>query len=143
MTSIARLQPAADGSPHEVSLPESHPTNLSVPLKFVAALLVASVMADKVPITNPRLATILKNKQHTPGRVQKPQQQLRDRERNRGSHLGIPGKVRRRQCDWLMEVRYVQDDGTIASLKFVADENGYQPESDLLPVAPHFPHPMP
>lgn len=28
-------------------------------------------------------------------------------------------------------------------MKFVANENGYQPESDLLPIAPEFPHPIP
>ncbi|XP_042888222.1 cuticle protein AMP1A-like [Penaeus japonicus] len=38
---------------------------------------------------------------------------------------------------------YTAPDGTPVSLKFVADENGYQPQSDLLPVAPEFPHPIP
>ncbi|XP_047483162.1 cuticle protein AM1274-like [Penaeus chinensis] len=38
---------------------------------------------------------------------------------------------------------YPQEDGTVASFKFVADENGFQPESSLLPVAPAFPHPIP
>ncbi|XP_071521456.1 cuticle protein AMP4-like isoform X3 [Panulirus ornatus] len=38
---------------------------------------------------------------------------------------------------------YPQEDGSVASVQFVADENGFQPESDLLPVAPAFPHPIP
>ncbi|XP_068206615.1 cuticle protein AMP1A-like [Palaemon carinicauda] len=38
---------------------------------------------------------------------------------------------------------YTAPDGTPVSLKFVADENGFQPQSDLLPVAPEFPHPIP
>ncbi|XP_066983688.1 endocuticle structural glycoprotein SgAbd-1-like [Macrobrachium rosenbergii] len=38
---------------------------------------------------------------------------------------------------------YPMEDGSIATFNFVADENGYQPQSDLLPVAPAFPHPIP
>ncbi|XP_042218194.1 cuticle protein AMP1A-like [Homarus americanus] len=38
---------------------------------------------------------------------------------------------------------YTAPDGTPVHVKFVADENGYQPQSDLLPVAPAFPHPIP
>ncbi|KAK4326489.1 hypothetical protein Pmani_003015 [Petrolisthes manimaculis] len=38
---------------------------------------------------------------------------------------------------------YTAPDGTPVYVKFVADENGYQPESDLLPVAPEFPHEIP
>ncbi|XP_050700851.1 cuticle protein AMP1A-like [Eriocheir sinensis] len=38
---------------------------------------------------------------------------------------------------------YTAPDGTPVRVKFVANENGYQPESDLLPVAPEFPHPIP
>ncbi|XP_042218182.1 cuticle protein AM1199-like [Homarus americanus] len=38
---------------------------------------------------------------------------------------------------------YTAPDGTPVYVKFVADENGYQPQSDLLPVAPEFPHPIP
>ncbi|XP_050700779.1 cuticle protein AMP1A-like isoform X1 [Eriocheir sinensis] len=38
---------------------------------------------------------------------------------------------------------YTAPDGTFVEVKFVADGNGYQPESDLLPVAPAFPHPIP
>ncbi|KAG0711605.1 Cuticle protein AMP1A [Chionoecetes opilio] len=38
---------------------------------------------------------------------------------------------------------YTAPDGTLVEMKFVADENGFQPESSLLPVAPEFPHPIP
>ena len=38
---------------------------------------------------------------------------------------------------------YTAPDGTPVTVKFVADANGYQPESALLPVAPAFPHPIP
>jgi len=39
--------------------------------------------------------------------------------------------------------RYTAPDGTPVVVKYVADENGFQPQSDLLPVAPEFPHPIP
>lgn len=39
--------------------------------------------------------------------------------------------------------RYTAPDGTPVQVKFVANENGFQPQSDLLPVAPEFPHPIP
>ncbi|KAK4326480.1 hypothetical protein Pmani_003006 [Petrolisthes manimaculis] len=38
---------------------------------------------------------------------------------------------------------YISPEGIEVKLKFVANENGFQPESDLLPVAPEFPHPIP
>nr|XP_027230585.1 endocuticle structural glycoprotein SgAbd-8-like [Penaeus vannamei] len=34
-------------------------------------------------------------------------------------------------------------DGQVFDLQFVADLNGYQPQSSFLPVAPAFPHPIP
>ncbi|XP_045593615.1 endocuticle structural glycoprotein SgAbd-1 [Procambarus clarkii] len=34
-------------------------------------------------------------------------------------------------------------DGQVFQLSYVADENGFQPESPFLPVAPEFPHPIP
>ncbi|XP_064094429.1 cuticle protein AMP1A-like [Macrobrachium nipponense] len=36
---------------------------------------------------------------------------------------------------------YTAPDGTEVVVKYVANENGFQPQSDLLPVAPEFPHP--
>ncbi|KAK3874687.1 hypothetical protein Pcinc_020397 [Petrolisthes cinctipes] len=41
------------------------------------------------------------------------------------------------------EYSYTAPDGTPIHVKFVADENGFQPQSDILPVAPEFPHPIP
>ncbi|XP_071516421.1 cuticle protein AMP1A-like [Panulirus ornatus] len=38
---------------------------------------------------------------------------------------------------------YVSPDGTPVHVTFVADENGFQPQSDVLPVAPAFPFPIP
>nr|XP_027208987.1 endocuticle structural glycoprotein ABD-4-like [Penaeus vannamei] len=38
------------------------------------------------------------------------------------------------------EYSYTAPDGTEVHVKYVADENGFQPQSDLLPVAPEFPH---
>merc|ERR1719187_462917 len=41
------------------------------------------------------------------------------------------------------EYSYTAPDGTEVHVKYVANENGFQPQSDLLPVAPEFPHPIP
>ncbi|XP_042218165.1 cuticle protein AMP1A-like [Homarus americanus] len=41
------------------------------------------------------------------------------------------------------EFSYTAPDGQRISVKYVADENGFQPQSDSLPVAPAFPHPIP
>ncbi|XP_037780195.1 cuticle protein AMP1A-like [Penaeus monodon] len=41
------------------------------------------------------------------------------------------------------EYSYTAPDGTPIHVRFVADENGFQPQSDALPVAPEFPHPIP
>ncbi|XP_037780499.1 cuticle protein CP14.6-like [Penaeus monodon] len=41
------------------------------------------------------------------------------------------------------EYSYTAPDGTEIHLTFVADENGFQPQGDHLPVAPEFPHPIP
>ncbi|XP_037780451.1 cuticle protein AMP1A-like [Penaeus monodon] len=38
---------------------------------------------------------------------------------------------------------YTAPDGTDVHLQYVADEGGFQPQGDHLPVAPAFPHPIP
>lgn len=35
--------------------------------------------------------------------------------------------------------RFPLEDGRIAEVTYVANENGFQPESDLIPVAPEMP----
>ena len=39
--------------------------------------------------------------------------------------------------------RFTFPNGEDFELRFVANENGFQPESEWLPVAPEFPHPIP
>lgn len=38
---------------------------------------------------------------------------------------------------------FTHPDGTVHKVTYVADENGFRPSSDLLPVAPKNPHPIP
>merc|ERR1712142_1277419 len=38
---------------------------------------------------------------------------------------------------------YVLEDGSIGSVQYIADENGFRVQSPLVPVAPAFPHPLP
>merc|ERR1711970_601716 len=40
-------------------------------------------------------------------------------------------------------ISFTHPDGTPFHLTYIADENGFQPQSDALPVAPAFPHPIP
>ncbi|XP_076035292.1 cuticle protein AM/CP1114-like [Oratosquilla oratoria] len=40
-------------------------------------------------------------------------------------------------------VSFTFPDGQVFDLSFVADADGYKPESSFLPVAPAFPHPIP
>ncbi|XP_042887674.1 cuticle protein AM/CP1114-like [Penaeus japonicus] len=38
---------------------------------------------------------------------------------------------------------YTLDDGSVVEVRYQADENGFQAQSPLLPIAPEFPHPIP
>ncbi|XP_068228020.1 larval cuticle protein 65Ag1-like [Palaemon carinicauda] len=41
------------------------------------------------------------------------------------------------------KISFTLPDGQQFEMTFVADENGFQPQSSFLPVAPEFPHPIP
>ncbi|XP_042891004.1 cuticle protein AMP4-like [Penaeus japonicus] len=53
------------------------------------------------------------------------------------SNQGTPGSEG--QSNMQGSFSFPLADGTIAQVSFIADENGYQPSSDLLPVAPPLP----
>ncbi|XP_064089677.1 cuticle protein AM/CP1114-like [Macrobrachium nipponense] len=110
-------------------------------LVLVVSLLAVSALADKAPGANPKFAAILKNDQHAPDEFGNHNS---DWETENGIEVHISGSQGATGgANVIGSWSYTQDDGSVANLKFVADENGYQPESDLLPVAPHFPHPIP
>ncbi|MCL4142602.1 UNVERIFIED_CONTAM: hypothetical protein GTU68_019108, partial [Idotea baltica] len=56
-----------------------------------------------------------------------------------GSPLSIDGYPTGQQG----YVSFTFPNGEKYDMKFVANENGFQPESSWLPVAPEFPHPIP
>ncbi|MCL4156239.1 UNVERIFIED_CONTAM: hypothetical protein GTU68_015356, partial [Idotea baltica] len=56
-----------------------------------------------------------------------------------GSPLSIDGYPTGQQGS----ISFTFPNGEEYDLKFVANENGFQPESSWLPVAPEFPHPIP
>ncbi|KAK8377693.1 hypothetical protein O3P69_013974 [Scylla paramamosain] len=53
------------------------------------------------------------------------------------SKTGTPGSEG--QSNFQGSFRFPLDDGTFAEVRYVADEFGYKPESDLLPVGPELP----
>ncbi|XP_047478438.1 cuticle protein AM1159-like [Penaeus chinensis] len=53
------------------------------------------------------------------------------------SNTGTPGSEG--QSNMQGSYSFLLPDGTLAEVSFVADENGFQPSSDLLPVAPPLP----
>ncbi|XP_042870902.1 cuticle protein AM/CP1114-like [Penaeus japonicus] len=103
-------------------------------------LLVAVAAADKMPFAAPPVA-ILRSDQHTPN---EDGAHSFDFEAENGIEFHVSGSQgatggANSIGDW----SYPLPDGSTAEFKFVANENGYQPESSLLPVAPAFPHPIP
>nr|P81384.1 RecName: Full=Cuticle protein AMP1A; AltName: Full=HA-AMP1A [Homarus americanus] len=50
---------------------------------------------------------------------------------------GTPGSEG--QSNYQGSFRFTLEDGTIAEVTYIADENGFQPSSDLLPVGPPAP----
>ncbi|XP_066941710.1 cuticle protein AMP4-like [Macrobrachium rosenbergii] len=57
------------------------------------------------------------------------------------SEAGSPGSEG--QTNVQGSFRFPMEDGSIAEVTYIADENGFQVQSPLLPVAPQFPHPIP
>ena len=45
--------------------------------------------------------------------------------------------------EFFLVISYTLDDGSVVEVRYQADENGFQAQSPLLPVAPEFPHPIP
>ncbi|XP_069176111.1 cuticle protein AMP4-like isoform X1 [Procambarus clarkii] len=108
--------------------------------KILMVALTAVAVADKLPETVPVVA-ILRSQQVNPDELGA---HSSDFEADNGIKVQLSGSEgaaggSNMAGSW----SYPQEDGSIASVKFVADENGYQPQSDLLPVAPGFPHPIP
>ncbi|XP_066983733.1 cuticle protein AM/CP1114-like isoform X2 [Macrobrachium rosenbergii] len=94
-----------------------------------------------MPLVNPPVVAILKNEQHTPDEFGNHNS---DFVAENGIEVHISGSQGESGgANVIGSWSYPLEDGSKAEFKFVADENGYQPESDLLPVAPAFPHPIP
>ncbi|XP_042887673.1 cuticle protein AM/CP1114-like [Penaeus japonicus] len=59
----------------------------------------------------------------------------------RQSEAGSPGLEGQTNVQGVFS--FPLDDGSVAEVRYQADENGFQVQSPLLPVAPEFPHPIP
>ncbi|XP_063596115.1 cuticle protein AMP4-like [Penaeus indicus] len=106
----------------------------------VVLALLAVAVADKLPLTNPPVA-ILRSSQVNPD---EDGAHSSDFEAENGIVFQFSGKeAEEGGANMVGYFAYPQEDGSLAEVKFVADENGFQPESSLLPVAPAFPHPIP
>lgn len=58
-------------------------------------------------------------------------------------HKGCQVRALGWDANWLLLGRFTLPDGQLFQMSYVADENGFQPESSFLPVAPEFPHEIP
>ena len=97
-------------------------------------------MADKLSLTNPPVA-ILRANQVNPDAFGA---HSSDFEAGNGIVFTMSGSEGATGgANIVGSYSYTQDDGSLAEVKYVANENGFQPESSLLPVAPAFPHPIP
>ncbi|XP_042887679.1 cuticle protein AM1159-like [Penaeus japonicus] len=57
------------------------------------------------------------------------------------SETGAPGSQGQSNVQGVFS--FPLEDGSVAEVRYQADENGFQAQSPLLPVAPEFPHPIP
>ncbi|XP_064089141.1 cuticle protein AMP4-like [Macrobrachium nipponense] len=108
----------------------------------VVLALVAVSVADKLPLTNPPPpVAIMRQTQVNPDALGA---HSSDFEAENGIVFQFSGSEGATGgSNMIGSYSYPQEDGSLATVSFVANENGYQPQSDLLPVAPAFPHPIP
>ncbi|XP_063600714.1 cuticle protein AMP4-like [Penaeus indicus] len=103
--------------------------------------LTAVALADKLPGAAPPVIAILRSSQVNPDELGA---HSSDFEAENGIVFQFSGSEGAAGgANMVGSFSYPQEDGSLAEVKFVANENGYQPESSLLPVAPAFPHPIP
>merc|ERR1712002_250362 len=57
------------------------------------------------------------------------------------SEQGVPGAEG--QSNVQGSYSFLQDDGSVVEVRYIADENGFRVDHPLLPVAPANPHPVP
>ncbi|XP_064089139.1 cuticle protein AMP4-like [Macrobrachium nipponense] len=111
-------------------------------MKLVVILALAALsVADKLPLTNLPPVAIVRSNQVNPDALGA---HSSDFEAENGIVFQFSGSEGATGgANMIGSFSYPQEDGSLASVSFVADENGFQPQSDLLPVAPAFPHPIP
>nr|XP_053649628.1 cuticle protein AMP4-like [Cherax quadricarinatus] len=107
-------------------------------IRLVILAVVAVAVADKLPVLP---VAILRSQQINPDAAGAHSSNF---EAENGIHFEVSGKEGvDGGSNMAGSLSYPQEDGSVASVQFVADENGYQPQSDLLPVALAFPHKIP